>query len=136
MDSTDLNLPGASYDRILLFFLLHEQPRHCRERTLSEAFRLVKPGGKIVFSFLEFRLESHWFIFEHSVKDRRADKVLNQFIDRDMIRSFATHLGVQVESLHDGHVPHIPLDRTVRWDSGQEMTGMGYLGQSVCVLTK
>jgi ubiquinone/menaquinone biosynthesis C-methylase UbiE len=48
MDSADLNLPDASYDQVLLFFLLHEQPRIYRERTLSEAFRVVRPGGKIV----------------------------------------------------------------------------------------
>ena len=48
MDSADLRLPAASYDRALVFFLLHEQPRHVRERTLSEVARVVRPGGKIV----------------------------------------------------------------------------------------
>jgi ubiquinone/menaquinone biosynthesis C-methylase UbiE len=48
MDSTDLNLPDASYDRALMFFLLHEQPKHYRERTIRELFRVVRPGGKIV----------------------------------------------------------------------------------------
>jgi ubiquinone/menaquinone biosynthesis C-methylase UbiE len=58
MDSTDLNLPDASYDRALLFFLLHEQPRLYRERTLSEVFRVVKPGGKIVI--VDYALP-HWW---------------------------------------------------------------------------
>jgi len=48
MDSTDLRLPDASYDRALVFFLLHEQPPHYRERTIRELFRVVKPGGKIL----------------------------------------------------------------------------------------
>jgi ubiquinone/menaquinone biosynthesis C-methylase UbiE len=48
MDAMDLKLPDASYDRALVFFLLHEQPRECRERTLSELLRVVKPGGKII----------------------------------------------------------------------------------------
>ena len=48
MDATDLKLPDASYDRVLVFFLLHEQPREWRERTLSEVYRVVKPGGKVV----------------------------------------------------------------------------------------
>ncbi len=48
MDSSDLRLPDASYDRALAFFLLHEQPASYRERTISELFRVVKPGGKIV----------------------------------------------------------------------------------------
>ncbi len=48
MDAVDLKLPDASYDRVLVFFLLHEQPRQWRERTLSEVYRVVKPGGKVV----------------------------------------------------------------------------------------
>jgi ubiquinone/menaquinone biosynthesis C-methylase UbiE len=48
MDSANLYLPDASYDSALLFFLLHEQPQLHRQRTLAEAFRVVKPGGKIV----------------------------------------------------------------------------------------
>jgi ubiquinone/menaquinone biosynthesis C-methylase UbiE len=48
MDSADLRIPDASYDRALLFFLLHEQPAAHRARTLSEVFRVVRPGGKIV----------------------------------------------------------------------------------------
>ncbi len=38
MDSSSLRLPDASYDRALVFFLLHEQPDRYRELTLSEVF--------------------------------------------------------------------------------------------------
>ena len=48
MDSMDLKLPDGSYDRALVFFLLHEQPREWRERTLSEVLRVVKPGGRVI----------------------------------------------------------------------------------------
>jgi ubiquinone/menaquinone biosynthesis C-methylase UbiE len=48
MDAKDLKLPDASYDRALVFFLLHEQPREWRERTLREVLRVIKPGGKLV----------------------------------------------------------------------------------------
>jgi len=47
-DSADLPMPTASYERALLFFLLHEQPLAVRVQTLRQAFRVVKPGGKIV----------------------------------------------------------------------------------------
>ena len=58
MDSTDLRLPDASYDRALIFFLLHEQPHHYRERTISEVLRVVKPGGKIVI--VDYALPRWW----------------------------------------------------------------------------
>jgi len=48
MDAMDLRLPDSSYDRALVFFLLHEQPPEWRERTLSEIFRVLKPGGKVI----------------------------------------------------------------------------------------
>lgn len=47
-DSTALGGADATYDQVLLFFLLHEQPLQVRRRTLAEALRVVKPGGKIV----------------------------------------------------------------------------------------
>ncbi len=47
-DSAALACPDASYDQLLLFFLLHEQPRQVRAATLAEALRVVKPGGRIV----------------------------------------------------------------------------------------
>ena len=48
MDAADLDVPDATYDRAVLFFLLHEQPAEWRRRTLAEALRVVKPGGRIV----------------------------------------------------------------------------------------
>lgn len=47
-NSASLGVESASYDRVLLFFLLHEQPEEVRRKTLAEAVRVVKPGGKIV----------------------------------------------------------------------------------------
>ena len=58
MNSADLKLPDASYDRALLFFLLHEQPGSYRERTLSEVFRVVRPGGEIVI--VDYALPRWW----------------------------------------------------------------------------
>jgi ubiquinone/menaquinone biosynthesis C-methylase UbiE len=58
MDSSRLRLPDASYDRALLFFLLHEQPDCYRELTMSEVFRVVKPGGKIVI--VEYAAPTWW----------------------------------------------------------------------------
>jgi ubiquinone/menaquinone biosynthesis C-methylase UbiE len=47
-DSTSLPVASGSYDRALLFFLLHEQPERVRRATLAEAMRVVRPGGRIV----------------------------------------------------------------------------------------
>lgn len=47
-DSTKLKIADASYDQTVIFFLLHEVPTSVKEKTLSEALRVLKPGGKLV----------------------------------------------------------------------------------------
>jgi ubiquinone/menaquinone biosynthesis C-methylase UbiE len=47
-DSSALAHADASFDQVLLFFLLHEQPESVRRGTLAEALRVVRPGGKVV----------------------------------------------------------------------------------------
>ena len=59
-DSSSLACPDASYDQVLLFFLLHEQPEAVRRGTLAEALRVVKPGGKIVI--VDYHRPSRWHV--------------------------------------------------------------------------
>jgi ubiquinone/menaquinone biosynthesis C-methylase UbiE len=47
-DSAALDIDSESYDRALLFFLLHEQPEEVRRWTLAEALRILRPGGCLV----------------------------------------------------------------------------------------
>lgn len=47
-DSADLPMASASYERALLFFLLHEMPEDVRRSTIAEALRMLKPGGQLV----------------------------------------------------------------------------------------
>lgn len=47
-DSTEMPFESGSFDRALLFFLLHEQPEAVRKATLAQTLRVVKPGGRIV----------------------------------------------------------------------------------------
>jgi len=57
-DSAALACGDASYDQVLLFFLLHEQPEAVRRATLGEALRVVKPGGKVVV--VDYHQPARW----------------------------------------------------------------------------
>jgi len=48
-DSTALMFADNSLDETIVFFLLHEQPEDARRKTITEAIRVTKPGGRIVF---------------------------------------------------------------------------------------
>ena len=48
-DSNNLQFEDGSRDAVVLFFLLHEQPADVRKKSIAEALRVTKPGGKIIF---------------------------------------------------------------------------------------
>lgn len=48
-DATALQFADGSKDAVVVFFLLHEQPAEVRRKTISEALRVTKLGGKLIF---------------------------------------------------------------------------------------
>ena len=48
-DSTCMSFPDDSFEETVVFFLLHEQPEDARRKTVAEAIRVTKPGGRVIF---------------------------------------------------------------------------------------
>ncbi len=48
-DSTDMLFANDSFNHSVVFFLLHEQPEEALRKTIAEAVRVTRPGGKVVF---------------------------------------------------------------------------------------
>ncbi len=48
-DSTNLSFADNSLDETVVFFLLHEQPEDARRKTVAEAIRVTRPGGRVIF---------------------------------------------------------------------------------------
>lgn len=77
---------------------------------LREARRVLKKGGRIVFSFLEFREEGHWRFFDDAVVNVANDAPLNVFLSRDAIEAFAGKLDLAIVEMHAGSEAFIPMD--------------------------
>ena len=48
-DSTRMSFPDDSFEETVVFFLLHEQPEDARRKTVAEAIRVTRPGGRVIF---------------------------------------------------------------------------------------
>lgn len=48
-DSSNMSFPDDSFEDTVVFFLLHEQPEDVRRKTIAEAIRVTRPGGRIIF---------------------------------------------------------------------------------------
>jgi SAM-dependent methyltransferase len=134
-----LSIPEAAgvADMVCFFsvftHLLHEQTYVY----LQEAKRVLRPGGQVVFSFLDFTIPSHWQVFESNLADMGVNlQPLNMFISKDAIRVWAEHLGLDLLVIEDGDKPFVPLSKPVVYKSGSVMEKVGTIGQSVCVLQK
>lgn len=109
-------------------------------RYLVEAARVARPGGRIVFSFLEFAVARHWAFFETALDPLCAEsEPAIEFLSRDAIHAWAAHLPVTIETLHAGDEAHVELPHPVRFPGGpsfERMATLGPVGQSVCILRK
>ena len=138
-EKTDgIAIPSAddSADFITFFSVFTHITHEDCYRYLKEAKRVIRPGGKILVSFLEFRIHSHWEIFRQSLAHRQAGDPMNIFMDRDGLHAWANDLGLEVLQIVDGDKPEIPIEEEIVWASGKRALGATNLGQSLAVLTK
>lgn len=105
-------------------------------RYLEEAKRVIKPGGSIVFTFLDFSVDWHWPVFLSALNDRRPDRVLTRFLSKDTIRIFCSKLSLKILQLYDGPSEWIKLTQPITYEDGRTVSGVTCFGQSVAVITK
>lgn len=90
---------------------------------MEDMYRVLKKNGRLVFSFLEFEVESQWHIFDATIRQQKTSTtpVLNMFMEKNVIQKWCSHIGFKVIEFINGDAKHFE--------------GMA-LGQSVAILEK
>ncbi|HWA10135.1 MAG TPA: class I SAM-dependent methyltransferase [Opitutaceae bacterium] len=136
--SDGITIPAAdgSADFVCFFSVFTHLEHDDIFRYLAEAGRVAKPGGRIVFSYLDFTVPSHWTVFETTLANRDPGRVLNQFISKGAIETWCRHLGLEVERLYDGPEKWIRMDEKITYADGRIAEGMADFGQSIGVVRR
>jgi SAM-dependent methyltransferase len=119
VESLDIPAADASVDMVTMFSVLTHLHQAESFRLLREAARVLRPGGTIVATFLEFAHDDHWPHFDLYVNADHPPH-LNALIERNVFDVWAAHLGL--------HAEIVPAD--THW------TDEHPLGQSIAILRK
>ena len=137
----DCDHPGAGRPRGFRLLLLGVHPsRACGIVSLPRrGARVARPGGRIVFSFLEFAVVRHWTVLRNGARPVRAEsQPAIVFMSRDAIDAWVAHLPVSIEAIHAGDEAQLrcrgrsnfPMVRI------RAQARLGPIGQSVCILRR
>ncbi|MFQ5460484.1 MAG: class I SAM-dependent methyltransferase [Anaerolineae bacterium] len=134
-----LTIPEADSraDCVSFFSVFTHLPHEACYCYLQEARRVLRPGGRVVLSFLEFQDRARWPIFEDMAQTVETDRHHVQFADRTAIRVWGRHSGLDVVAMAPTHGRLAAAARRVARRLGHP-GGLGgaalRLGQSVAVL--
>lgn len=108
-----LPAPDASADMVAIFSVITHLLHQESYVYLQEAKRILRPNGRIVFSFLES--DRNWLIFQGMVDRAGAgikDDQLNMFTERSQIEEWARRLDMKILG-YDFGLPHKGDGQTV-----------------------
>jgi len=139
VESCEIPAEDSTADMVCMFSLITHLLHQQSYLYFQEAARVLKPGGKLIVSFLEFRHPGLWPIFEASVSEVISGGRLDTFVDRDGLTQWGEHAGFQDITFIDGEKPHIPIDREIEFDNGVRVSSisrLGPTGQSIIICRK
>ncbi|MDB6127735.1 MAG: methyltransferase domain protein [Verrucomicrobia bacterium] len=135
-DGLRVDVPDASGDMACFFSVFTHITHEHTFLYLKETARLLKPGGIVIFTYLEFAIPSHWDAFAKAVSNFGNDGEPVVFLDRAGITQFANYLDFEVLALVDGDKPTFPIEEELTLQSCVIMKDRGLLGQSIAILRK
>jgi 2-polyprenyl-3-methyl-5-hydroxy-6-metoxy-1,4-benzoquinol methylase len=136
--STNFTIPEAdgSADCVTAFslftHLLHEETF----TYMKDARRVLKPGGRLVFSFLEYAEAPHRALFLRAVASAKDGRALIVFIERNALAFWARELGFEIEQFVSSREKFIEFPQALTLPDGESLAGAYQFGQSICVMRR
>lgn len=132
VDGLKIPLTDGSADMVSMFSLLTHLRHEDSFLYLRDTRRVLRSGGTVVFSFLDFSQEHHWSVFHSTVAAVEAGELhhINQFMSRDLVTAWAKMLEFDVVNIHDGG------DQYIVCTEPDGTTRRASMGQSVAVWRK
>ena len=128
--------PEGSADAVCFFSVLTHLPHEASYAYLRESVRVLRPGGLVVVSFLEFEEPEHWTVFEHMVASLETRMHHNQFIHREDLERWAESVGLRVERVIGGSEAVIPIEGRHVMDDGRVLEPPSPFIQSLAFLQR
>ena len=135
-DGLHVDVPDESGDMACFFSVFTHISHEHTFLYLKEAARLLKPGGIVIFTYLEFAVYSHWEAFAKAVNNFGKNVEPVVFLDRAGITLFANHLEFDVLALVDGDKPTFAIEEELTLGPLVMLKNRGLLGQSIAILQK
>ena len=109
MNAESLAYSTNIFDTVVIFFLLHELPSAARQRALSEALRVLKPGGRLLIAEHSIDRNRHPL---HRITPlrriiERLEPFLHDFQHDDLpaqLQSHATKHGKSLQQVDENHL--------------------------------
>ena len=108
-DGITIPVADTSTQIVCFFSVFTHLPHEAIYNYLAEAHRILRPGGTIVASFLEFADPALWPVFDAMVANLATMNHHNQFTHRDDLTIFCARLGLEIVAFIGATEATIPV---------------------------
>lgn len=128
---TSIPMSDESTDMVCFFSVFTHLPHEAIYAYLKECHRVLRPGGVVVASFLEFADPALWPVFDGMITNLESATHLNQFTHREDIVVWCSHLGLTPERFIGATDVVIPISTPE-----DQKPQFRHFGQALCLLRK